>query len=96
MSDEITIRGRIISTQLGTFGLKERLYGYVTIRKENGDQVKVKIDTHTECESLAVGDTVEVHAEELGNTGIVVAKRVELIPGPFYALDEESSTESAS
>ncbi len=96
MNKEMTIQGKIVASQLGRFGLKSSLYGYATIRKKNGEQVTLKVDSHTECESLAVGDTVEIHAKELGNTGILVAYRVELLPGPFYASPDKKDTGSAA
>jgi len=95
MNEENIIRGKIVATQLGTFGPKEKLYGYATVRKDDGEPIKVKIDSRTECDSLTVGDTVEVHTEDLGITGIIIARRVVLIPGPFFASTDESTAEAA-
>jgi len=95
MNGSNVIQGKIIASQLGTFGPTGKLFGYTTIRKDDGSHVKLKVDTLTECESIAVGDTVEVHVDELGETGILIARRVALIPGPFYSSDE-STTEAST
>jgi hypothetical protein len=92
MNGSITIHGKIIASQLGTFGPTGKLFGYTTIRQEDGTHVRLKVDSHTECESIAVGDTVEVHVDELGETGILIARRVALIPGPFYSHEESKAS----
>ena len=96
MNDEITVQGKIVGSNLGRFAPTNKLYGFTTIRKENGESIKVKIESHTDCETIAVGDTVEIHAKELGDTGILVASRVELIPGPFYASTGETASKATS
>ncbi len=89
--NEMIVRGKIIASQLATMGAKASVYGYITLRKENGEQMKIKIDLHTECENLLVGDNVEIHAEELEHTGIIVARRVALISGPYHTSEESTS-----
>lgn len=96
MTGEIVIRGKIISSQLATFSTKPSVYGYLIMREEDGGYDEVKVDLHTECESVLVGDMVEVHAEELGETGIIVARRISLIPGPFYSSTDESTEEATT
>ncbi len=94
MNDEIIIQGKIVGSDLGRFAPTGKLYGFTTIRKEDGNSIKVKIESHTECESIAVGDTVEIRAKELADTGIIVADRVRLFPGPFYMTKKESDAEA--
>ena len=94
MNEQITIQGKIVGSYLGRFAPTNKLYGYTTIRQEDGRTIEIKIESHTECESIAVGDTVEIHAKELGDSGILVAERVELIPGPFYASKNESTVDA--
>ncbi len=96
MSGSITIHGRIVASQLGTFGPTGKLFGYTTIRTDDGAHVRLKVDSYTECESIAVGDTVEVHVDELGETGILIARRVALVPGPFYSSSDKSATKAST
>ncbi len=95
MNEWILVKGKIVATQLGTFGSTAKVYGYVVIRKGDGKDVKVKVDSRTEYDSLSVGDSVEVYMVELGETGILLARRVILNSGPFYTTGDESVEVSA-
>ena len=90
-NEEFTIEGRIVSTQLATFGDTDIIYGSITIEVTRNEHVDVKIDSYTYYESLDVGNHVVVDAARLGSTDILVAKRVLLAP----ILDSTSVGERA-
>lgn len=69
--------GKVISTQIGTFGNKKFKYGYITV-DVSGKAIKVKIDRETICETIEPGDLVIVEAEALGETAILVAKSIRI------------------
>ncbi len=75
---EHIFEGTIISRQLGTFGKEEIVYGYIGIRTPEGEQKLIKIDSYTWYESLELGTDVIVEAANLGNTDILVARKVSI------------------
>jgi hypothetical protein len=79
-SEERTIEGKIVSTQLATFGNTDIIYGSITIEVTRDEHVDVKIDSYTYYETLEVGNHVGVDVARLGSTDILVAKRVLLWP----------------
>jgi len=81
---ERTIEGKIVSTQLATFGETDIIYGCITIEVTRNEHVNVKIDSYTYYETLEVGNHVAVDVATLGSTDILVAKRVLL--GPTFDL----------
>ena len=81
-----TMQGKIISTQLGEFSEKQIIYGYIGIELSDKTHVKVKIDSFTWYESLAVGDEVVLETHTLANTDILVARTIRL----KSSLDMES------
>ena len=95
MEAQYTITGTIVARELGTFGANEILYGFLTLRDDSGDQKRVKVDSYTEWDTLSVGDSVEIHAVELGTRHIIVARRIVLNPGPFFAEVNKSMAEAS-
>lgn len=73
------IEGTLVSANLGTFGKKEIRYGFVGIEKTDGKHVRLKVDSYTQYDTLDVGSKVIVQAEELGNTKIIVARKITLV-----------------
>jgi len=90
-NEEFAIEGKIVSTQLATFGDTEIIYGSITIEVSRNEHVDVKIDSYTYYETLEIGNHVVVDAARLGSTDILVAKRILL--GPI--LDSTSVGERA-
>jgi len=71
-----TIEGKIISKQLGVFGGKETVYGYLGIESPNGQQRIVKVDAFTWYETLEIGSQVIIETATLGTTDIIVARKI--------------------
>jgi len=71
--------GVVQSTQLTRFGSKGPVYGFVTVRAEDKSLVRVKIDAYTEGDAPKVGDRVELEIAPLGQTTIMVVKRIHKI-----------------
>ncbi len=84
------IRGKITSAQLGEFSEKQIIYGYIGIELSDKTHVKVKIDSYTRYESLAIGDDVVLETHTLANTDILVARTIRL----KSSLDMESEDPS--
>ena len=78
-----TIEGKIISRDLGEFGKKQILYGYIGLRKPDGEKVKIKIDSYTWYETLEIGSDVFVEVHNLGPTDILVARRIDVNQHPM-------------
>ncbi len=96
MKSQFTLIGKIIANQLGKFGSREIIYGYLTIEEETGKHTRIKVDSYTEWDTLSIGDMVEIQATELGNTGIITARRVILKPGPFFSSEDQSVAEMSA
>jgi len=71
-----TIEGKIVSKQLGVFGGKETVYGYIGIEVPNGEQRIVKVDAFTWYETLEIGSQVIIEIATLGTTDIIVARKI--------------------
>lgn len=71
-----TIEGKIISKQLGVFGNKETVYGYIGIETLSGQQRIVKVDAFTWYETLEIGAQVIIEIATLGTTDIIVARKI--------------------
>ncbi|MHA1576950.1 MAG: hypothetical protein ACTSU3_06280 [Candidatus Thorarchaeota archaeon] len=71
-----TIEGKIISKQLGVFGSKQTIYGYLGIETSSGQQRTVKVDAFTWYETLEIGSQVIVEIATLGTTDIIVAQKI--------------------
>jgi hypothetical protein len=76
MKKDNEITGKIISTQLGVFGRDELRYGYISVQTKDNKVIKIKIDSYTTYETLNLGDRVVVETEFLGDTNILVARKV--------------------
>lgn len=86
---ERTIEGKIISKQLGVFGKKQIVYGYIGIEKPDGQQIEVKIDSYTWYETLEIGTHVFAELHNLGTTEILVARRIDVNLEPMIIADGE-------
>ena len=91
MNGELT--GVVTSTQLGHFGSKGILYGYVTIEADDGNMVQVKIDAYTEHDPFEIGDRVELEVAPLGQTKILVVKRLRRISSTVMLTPANSAQE---
>ena len=88
---EKTIEGKIISKQLGEFGDRQIVYGYVGIEKPNGEQIVVKVDSFTWYETLEIGRHVFVETASLGTTDIIVARRIDVNLDPMMIPSHEAT-----
>ena len=88
---EQTFEGTIISEQLGTFGKNDIIYGYIGIKTTKGKQKKIKIDSYTSYETLDMGSEVIIEAAELGDTGILVARKISVNPKVTHTSEEYSA-----
>ena len=85
-----TIEGKIISKQMGVFGSKQIVYGYLGIETPSGQQRIVKVDAFTWYETLEIGSQVIVEITNLGITDIIVAHKIR------FNQDLMTNTDSAS
>jgi hypothetical protein len=70
------VSGKIISNQLGIFGPNETKYGYISVQTKEKTTINIKIDAYTQYETLKIGDAVIIETEPLGNTDILVARKI--------------------
>jgi hypothetical protein len=73
-----TATGEIVSTRLAKARKTGAQYGYIVIKTPDNESVRLKIDASTECKSLDRGNEVSVEYEALGNSDILVAKKVSI------------------
>ncbi len=71
---ERSITGAITSNQLGNIGPKK--YGFIGVKTEDKEEVKIKIAASTKYETLDVGSRVHIIAELVGDMGILTAKTI--------------------
>jgi hypothetical protein len=71
-----TIEGKIISKQMGVFGNKQIVYGYLGIETPSGQQRIVKVDAFTWYETLEIGSQVIIEITNLGDTDIIIAEKI--------------------
>ena len=90
------IIGKIISTQIGIFGPNEVKYGYITIQSEDSASINVKIDAYTMYETLKIGDQVVIGTESLGDTDILVARKIILAEGEISHQADTAEERHAS
>jgi len=90
------IEGRITASQLAQFGAMGFEYGTITVHGEDGPSLHVKVDAYTLHEGLALGDTVRIEIEELGKTGIWVARRIINLSDQLTKAGPESAEMSSS
>ncbi len=86
------IEGKIISTTLGEFANQKIVYGYIGIELADKTHVKVKVDAYTKHETLTPGDEVVMEVHKLPNTGIIVARRIQLKSNMHTPSDEVPAT----
>ena len=84
-----------MSTQLAYFGSQATLYRYVTVQADDASIVQVKIDAHTERDHFDIGDRVELEVVSLGQTKILVVKRIHKIASDIEPVHESSAVEIA-
>jgi hypothetical protein len=73
---ERAITGSITSAQLGNLGPKK--YGFIDIKTEEKEEVKIKVAAFTKYDTLDIGKRVHIVAESLGNMGVMTAKSISL------------------
>jgi hypothetical protein len=71
------IEGRIVSSSVATFGNTGIVYGYLGVESDSGERMKIKVDSYTWYETLEMGEHVRIEAHSLGDTSVVVARRIE-------------------
>jgi hypothetical protein len=86
------IEGKIISVNLGEFSKRRIKYGYISIELPDKTHIKVKIDSYTWYETLTTGDEVVVEIDTLGNTDILVARKIQLKTSLEKPSEEVSAT----
>lgn len=70
------IEGKIISKQMGVFGNRQLVYGYLGIETPSGQQRIVKVDAFTWYETLEIGSQVIIEITVLGDTDIIIAEKI--------------------
>lgn len=73
---ERAITGSITSAQLGNLGKKR--YGFIGVKTEEKEELKIKVAAFTEYETLDIGRRVHIVAEAIGNMGIMTAKTISI------------------
>ncbi len=89
------LSGVVVSSQLGRFGNPPALYGFIAVETENRTVVKVKIDAYTDRDDFDIGDTVQLEVAPLGETKILVVKRIHKIASDMEPVHESSAVEIA-
>lgn len=87
-----TVTGKIVSTNLGEFSKRRIIYGYIGIELPDKTHIQVKIDSYTWYETLTIGDEVVVEIETLGNTDILVARKIQLKTSLEISAEESTAT----
>jgi hypothetical protein len=73
-----TLKGPVTSSRLVKYGAQGKEYGFIGIEIAAHKHVQVKIDANTQWEKFKVGDRVTAEVEDLGSSGIIVAKKITL------------------
>jgi hypothetical protein len=84
--------GKIISAQIGEFSKRQIVYGFIGLELQDKSHIKIKIDSYTWYETLAVGDEVVVETDTLANTDIIVARKIRLKSSLELSEDEVTAT----
>ena len=71
---EKAITGSITSTQLGKLGSKQ--YGFIGVKTDDKEELKIKVAAFTKYETLDVGKKVRIVAEAIGGMTILTAKSI--------------------
>ena len=86
-----TIEGKIISKQMGVFGNKQIVYGYLGIETPSGQQRIVKVDAFTWYETLEIGSQVIIEITNLGDTDIIIAEKIRFNQELMTSMDSVSA-----
>jgi len=86
--------GVVQSAQLARFGGKGPLYGLVTVEADDKSLLQVKIDAYTEGDAFKVGDRVELEIAPLGQTKILVAKKLHRVLSEMEPLPVSSAVQA--
>ncbi|MFW9806059.1 MAG: hypothetical protein ACFFFK_04960 [Candidatus Thorarchaeota archaeon] len=86
------VHGKIVSINLGEFSRKRIKYGYIGIELPDKTHMKLKVDSYTWYETLEIGNEVIIEFEDLGGTGIHVARKIQLSTSIESSPDEVSAT----
>ncbi len=86
-----TIEGKIISKQMGVFGNKQIVYGYLGIETPSGQQRIVKVDAFTWYETLEIGSQVIIEITNLGDTDIIIAEKIRFNQELMTSMDSISA-----
>ena len=84
------IEGRITATSLAEFGAMGIRYGTISVETDDGSSLRVKVDAYTLHQEFGTGDNVRIDLEELGRTGIWVARRIVNLSRQLAAEGSES------
>jgi hypothetical protein len=70
------IEGCITSSQVAKIDKTDREYGYIGIETSDKKYLKLKVDFHTDYDTLDRGEDVIVKYEPFGSSRIFVAKEI--------------------
>lgn len=86
------VQGKIVSINIGEFSKKRIKYGYIGIELPDKTHMKLKVDSYTWYETLEMGNEVVVEFEDLGDTDIHVARKIQLSTSVDSTPSEISAT----
>lgn len=70
------IKGKIIASTIADFGETDIKYGYIGVEPQKGEHIRVKVDSYTSYETLDLGENVILEVENLGDTDIIIARKI--------------------
>jgi hypothetical protein len=73
--------GRIVFSEIESFGSTEAHRGTITIKRDDGDYLKLSVNSYTEFDSLKEGESVCAEYEELAGPDDLTATRIKRISG---------------
>lgn len=74
------VRGRIVSSQIESYGTTDVKRGIITVQRENSEYVKLAVDSSfTDFETLQEGTNVCVEYEELSGYDNLAATKIKLM-----------------
>jgi hypothetical protein len=86
------IEGKIVSSAVAAFGNTGITYGYIGVQTDSGERMKIKVDSYTEYETLEMGEHVRIETHSLGDTRVIVARRIERTTN----LSDSGSTDAST
>ena len=90
------IEGKIVSAQLGEFSKRKIVYGFIGIELQDRSHIKIKVDSYTKYETLALGDRVVVEVEKLANTDILVARTIRFKTSLEMETEDKPNVEASA